>query len=206
MRSGAERDRHLEHPAESGAEREQATFWSCRHSSGIGADVCAAAETNSTFAATTPASTATSSASAATTPSAARGHMGADAANGPRATVCRSASRYHHPALARSPDRRRVLCLPAVHRPAHTSDRHGICAVRGQHHRIDQLCRAQRGRPSGAQSVERPKRKADALASISAPIRPNRPSRPSRPSRPGATRRSVIRWSDASRIDRRRNV
>jgi hypothetical protein len=68
------------------------------------------------------------------------------AAHAARAAVRRPVAGYAHPALARSRRRNDLLHLFANHRGAFAADRIGLCAIRSQHDRLDELPRGRSGR------------------------------------------------------------
>src|SRR5215510_4805020 len=106
--------------------------------------------------ATTTASAATASA-ATTTATTTAADVEPAAAHGAGASIRRPLAGYDRPALARSCRRNGLLHLPADHGAAFAADAVGLRAIRGQHHRVDQLRAAaaaaapagDTGRPAG---------------------------------------------------------
>jgi hypothetical protein len=71
--------------------------------------------------------------------------MGEAAAHAARAAVRRSLAGYCHPTLARPGRWDDLLHLSADHGGAFATDRVGLCAIRPEHDRLDELRRGRRG-------------------------------------------------------------
>ena len=74
------------------------------------------------------------------------GGMGEAAAHAARAAVRGSLAGHGHPTLARSGRRDDLLHLSADHGGAFATDRIGLCAIRPEHDRLDELSRSRTGR------------------------------------------------------------
>src|SRR5215510_1298618 len=103
-----------------------------------------------------------SAATATTTATTTAADVEPAAAHGAGAAIRRPLAGYDRPALARSCRRNGLLHLPADHGAAFAADAVGLRAIRGQHHRVDQLRAAaaaaapagDTGRPAGKSARE----------------------------------------------------